>query len=144
RVLEWAFEASAGGQPLPPPGFLADVGHLAFGPDPRSRTEKLADQLPGFPAGLLRSYEDHVLGKFLADATFERAADALRNYRGRDQARGLTFFLQRYQERADFGGVQLSPGVIKGLIDSPAEPVLAQGWESLSQHGPLPLLVQLY
>ena len=30
-VLEWALEIASAGQDLPPLGFLADFGHLAFG-----------------------------------------------------------------------------------------------------------------
>ena len=34
-------------------------------------------EIPGLPAGLARTYEDHVLGKFYADGSFSRTADAL-------------------------------------------------------------------
>ena len=50
---------------------------------------------------LVRTYEDHVLGKIYADWTFSRASDALRHYaKGRDQARGLAYFLNQFRERA--------------------------------------------
>ena len=45
--------------------------------------------LPGLPQGLIRTYEDYVLGKVYSDWTFARASDAVRRYQGRDRARGL-------------------------------------------------------
>ena len=91
---------------------------------------------PGLPINLVRTYEDHVLGKFYADWSFGRAADALRRYEGRDRARGLAFVLDRFRERSGFAGVHFSPGVLKGLLDAPPEEVLRQGWESLRRTAP--------
>src|SRR5262249_9571710 len=103
---------------------------------------------PGLPPGLTRTYEDYVLGKLYADWTFARAGDALRRYQGenqeRDQARGLAFLLNQFRLRADFAGVELSPGVIKALMESSPQEVLALGWESLSHEGLHPLLEELY
>ena len=74
--LEWALEIASSGDPLPPVGFVADVGMAAFGMDrgeKRARAE--ATNLPGLPPILARTYDDHVLGKIYADWTFERACD---------------------------------------------------------------------
>ena len=30
-VIEWAREIASAGEPLPPPGVIGDLGHLAFG-----------------------------------------------------------------------------------------------------------------
>ncbi len=144
RVLEWALEIASAGQPLPPVGFVADLGHSAFGLDQGARRGAREPKGPGLPPALARSYEDHVLGKAYADATFERAADALRRYQGRDRARGLAFVISQFRERAGFGGVHLSPGVIKTLQRESPERVLAEGEESLTRDGPLPLLLDLY
>jgi hypothetical protein len=100
--------------------------------------------VPGFPHGLLRSYEDYVLGKVLADPACDRAADALRRYEGRDQARGLAFVLSRFKERAGLGGVVLNPAALRALArQSPAQ-VLQEGWHSCLRDGPLPALVYCY
>src|SRR5262245_19672955 len=93
-ALRWALEVASAGQPLPPVGFLGDLGHLALGQDQGMRAAR--DALVGLgntnlPAGLIRTYEDHVLGKLLADWQFERAGDALRRYQGRDQDLGVAF-----------------------------------------------------
>jgi hypothetical protein len=141
-ALEWSLEIAAGGWPLPPLGFVADIGHLAQGQDIRPSRDSAASS--AFPAGLGRTYEDHVLGKLYADFHFDRAADALRGYQGRDRARGLAFVVNQMRERWGFPGVHLSPGVIKGLGEMAAEEALARGWESLSRDGLLPLLPELY
>src|SRR5947209_5271947 len=134
-VLDWALEAAGQGLPLPPLGFLADLGHTAFRLDLESRPGREAALVEGLPHPLLRAYEDYVLGKVFGDWTFERAGDALRRYQGRDRARGLAFVLDRFRERAGFGGVQLSPAVIKALAADPPEQVLAEGRESLARDG---------
>jgi hypothetical protein len=147
-VLRWALEVAAAGQPLPPVGFIADLGHAAIGVDWEAKSGREAVHIPGLPPGFTRTYEDHVLGKLYADWTFARAGDALRSYQGehqeRDQARGLAFLLNQFRARADFAGVGLSPGVIKALLEAPPQEVLQEGWDSLSREGLHPLLQELY
>jgi hypothetical protein len=144
-ILSWAKEAAAGGQPLPPIGFIADLGHVALGEDWESRSGRESVNVPNLPINVVRTYEDHVLGKIYADWTFARASDALRHYpKGRDQARGLAYFLEQFRERARFDGVELSLGVINTLLEVPPEELLTEGWESLRQEGPHPLLPELY
>ena len=133
-ALDWALQAASGGQPLPPLGFLADLGHAAFGLDGAARPAP-AVAAPALPINLVRTYEDHVLGKLYADWSFGRAADALRRYEGRDRARGLAFVFDRFRERSGFAGVHFSPGVLKGLMELTPEEALRQGWESLRQDG---------
>jgi len=144
EALEWAMEIVSNGQPLPPIGFVADLGHVAFGMDWEGRDSRNAVAVPGLPINLVRTYEDQVLGKIYADWTFSRASDALRRYQGRDRAKGLAFLIDQFRERAHFPGVELAPGVIKHALESPPEEVLNQGWESLRQDGVQPLLQDLY
>lgn len=134
-VLHWALEIVAAGQDLPPIGFLADLGHVALGERANEPEAIPSLTLPARWTGLLRTYEDHVLGKVYADWTFSRASDALRRYKGRDQARGLAFVHKRFAERSGFQGVRLSPGVLKSLLEAPPDEVHSQGWESLSRDG---------
>lgn len=142
--LRWALEAASAGQPLPPIGFIADLGHLALGQDQGPRPVRDLLDGVGLPAGLARTYEDHVLGKLYADWHFERASDAVRRYQGRDQDRGLAFVLNQFRERSGFPGVWLSPAVIRGLRETPPEEVLNRGWETLTRDGLMPLLAELY
>ncbi len=132
-VLQWALEIVSAGHDLPPIGFLADLGHVALGQDRGAPSN--CEVPPLLPINLLRTYEDHVLGKFYADWTFSRASDALRRYKGRDQARGLAFVFKQFAERSGFQGVRLSPGVLKSLLEVPPEGVHSQGWESLESDG---------
>jgi hypothetical protein len=143
-ALEWALEVASSGQPLPPVGFVADLGNAAFGADWENRPGQEVLAAPFLPINLVRTYEDHVLGKLYADWTFGRAGDALRRYQGRDQARGLAFLLGQFRERAGFPGVEMSPGVIKAALEVPPGEVLNQGWESLRQDGAELLLTGLY
>lgn len=135
EALEWALEIVSGGQELPPLGFLADVGHIAFGQDHEAPSDRDALAVPSLPITLLRTYEDHVLGKLYADWTFGRAGDALRRYKGRDRARGLAFLLRQFAGRSGFHGVRLSPGVIKSILEISPEEAHTQGFESLARDG---------
>lgn len=142
-ALEWALEIFSAGNPLPPIGFVADLGNVVYGLDRGGQTKEHVE-VPGWPHTLARSYEDHVLGKIYADWTFERATDALRRYTGRDQAKGLAYVVKQIRERAKLGGVELPPAVLRTMIALPGEELLAEGYELLSRDGPLPLLLSQY
>src|SRR5207248_3124562 len=117
-ALEWAMEVASGGHPLPPVGFVADVGDIALGAGEEHRPNDPL-HVPGWPPTLARTYEDHVLGKLYADWTFERACDALRDpmkYQGKDRVKGLAYVLNQIRDRAGTGGVLLPPAVIRGLL----------------------------
>lgn len=143
RALEWAMEIASEGDPLPPIGFVADVGHVALGVDAEQRTRE-AQPVPGWPPALGRSYEDHVLGKLYADWTFERAGDALRKYKEKDRVRGLAFLVRQVCERGKIGGVLLPPAVIRSLQTTNPDEVIQNGYDGLVRDGPSPLLVQMY
>jgi hypothetical protein len=140
-ILSWALALAADGLPIPPVGILADLGHAAFADD-RSARPNVA--VPGWPAGLARAYEDHVLGKVFADWSFERAADALRPYPPNLQPRGLAFVALRIAERLGTGGVVLPPANVRSLSSAEPDAVLGEGFESLTRDGPMPLLVNQY
>src|SRR5262245_21629543 len=142
ETLEWALELAGCGEPLPPVGFVADVGHIVFQPEILLGRETA--HVPGWPEGLARTYEDYVLGKFLADRGIERASDALRQYHGRDRGRGLACLLAQLRQRAGLDGVHLNPAVIKALRERPPDDVLAEGWQAIADQGPLPILTNHY
>src|SRR5262245_1767123 len=145
EVLLWAKEAASGGQPLPPIGFIGDLGHVALGEEWELRSSKEPLTVPNLPVNLVRTYEDHVLGKIYSDWTFGRGSDALRRYtRGREQARGFAYFFGQFRERARYDGLEISMGVLNTLIDTPPDELLTEGWESLRQEGPHELLPELY
>src|SRR5437868_9553321 len=74
-ALEWALELLAQGRPLPPVGFVADVGHVALGADWESSVGRPRQSPPGVPSYLLPTYEDHVLGKIYGDWSFTTAGE---------------------------------------------------------------------
>jgi len=147
NALEWSMEIASSGHPLPPVGFVADLGNVAFGIDADQRMKEL-QPVPGWPPALGRSYEDHVLGKFYADWTFERASDAVRKYKdtdkSKDRVRGLAYIVNQIRERAALPGVMLPPAVIRGLITTNPDEVLSTGWEGLMRDGPSPMIVEMY
>lgn len=130
-VLRWCMEVTSAGHPLPPPGFAADCGHLAFGAQSEADAERI--HVPGVSPGLVREYEDYVLGKLYADSSFERGSDALAHYGSpRDRAKGLAYLLAQLSEQTGFGGVVFSPGVVRELERAEPADVLAEGWQSLT------------
>jgi hypothetical protein len=143
QALAWSLEVASAGWPLPPVGFVADVGHVALVEghlDVRPRP----DTVPGLAAGLAREYDDYVLGRLYADPTFQRAADSLLRYQGRERSRALAFLLRQLCQRAGVPGAILSPALLKRLLDGDLEESLAEGWDSLRVEGPLPMLVPQY
>jgi hypothetical protein len=147
-ALEWAMEVASGDQPLPPVGFVADVGHVLLDTDAEQQRTKECPFIPEWSKKIAERYDDYVLGKLYADWTFERASDALRRYKGRDQkkdqVKGIAYIVSRIRDRAGCGGVFLPPAVIRGLLQMNPEEVLALGWERLATEGPMPELRQLY
>jgi hypothetical protein len=142
-ALEWALEVASRGDPLPPVGFVADLGNLVFGTD--ARPDKTTPvPVPGWPAYLPREYEDYVLGKVYADGSFERAADAARGFKGRDRVRGLAYLVGQLRDRADLPGVLLSPAAVRNLMAEPAEGVLSRAWDEMTRDGPTPRLAPMY
>jgi hypothetical protein len=142
-ALKWAMEIASAGHPLPPVGFVADVGNVAFGVDADQRMKE-ALPVAGWPPALGRSYEDHVLGKLYADWSFERAGDALRKYKAQEQIRGLAYLVNQIRERAGIPGVLLPPAVIRSLLTTNPDEVLQNGLDGLVRDGPLPLLQEMY
>lgn len=144
QILEWMLEIAASGQPLLPSGVVADFGHAAFGVNRESRAANEFRTIPGLPATLMRTYEDHLLGKLYADWSFERASDALRRFAGRDRAIGLAYTIRQFRDRGNFGGVEMSPGIIRTLLEGQPDDLLRRGWDSLSSPGPMALLIETY
>lgn len=142
-ILGWCQEIVAADLPLPAPGFVADLGHIAFQTDLAPRQAVRPVQVVGLPPGLLPAYEDRVLGKLYGDYTFERAADALRLYQGRDRARGLAYITEQIRRRAGFEALQLNPSVFRHLLQDSASRLLNEAWDSLNA-GVMPELLEMY
>jgi hypothetical protein len=142
-ALEWALEIASGGEPLPPVGLVADIGVEIF--DMARGQPRAQAASAGLPPTLARNYEDHVLGKIYGDWSFERAKDALKLYAlGRERIRGLAFLMNQLRQRMQIDGVELSPAVIRSLLDGDPQETLRRGRESLQNDGLMPLLEQCY
>ena len=136
-------ELAEGGEPIPPIGFVADVGCLVAGARRDPFVRNVVD-VPGWPAGLAERYDDFVLGKLDTDPSAVRASEALARYKGRDHDRGLVFVIDQFRRRAGFDGILLNPAVIKSALNTPPDDLLAAGWASFAAGGLLPLLPALY
>ena len=144
RVLEWAMEVASDGHPLPPIGFVADVGHIALALD-REHRMKEPIHVPGWPPGLGRAYEDYVVGKLDADWTFERAGEALRDFKeDESRAKGVAYIVNQMRDRLKLRGVLLPFAVVRSLTTANPAEVLNTAWEQLLRDGPPPLLVEFY
>ena len=144
-ALEWGLEIVAAGEPMPPLGFVADVGYLIFGVDESTSQRREPVDIPDWPAAEFAIYDDHVLGKLYADSSFDRATEAVARYGSRrDRVKALAYVINQLRQRAGLGGWNFSPGVIKGLQQGETDKFLAEGWESLTTDGPHPLLRESY
>jgi hypothetical protein len=110
--LRLAMEVTSDGSPLPPLGLVMDIGLIATSLG-NERTK--LEEIPGFEAGLVRKYEDYVLGKMYADMSFERATDAIARYSDRDHDRAIAYTVNQICKRCGVAGALLSPAVIKSL-----------------------------
>lgn len=131
-VLRWAFEIAAEGDPLPPVGFVSDVGHVALG-SIRELEQSPVNTTRIFEVPVRRRYEDYVIGKLYADMSFERGSDALMRYQGRDRDRCVAFLINELRGRAGFGGMILSPAVIKSLLAQKTDSLMVAAWEAAEQ-----------
>ncbi|MSU77350.1 MAG: hypothetical protein EXS16_04550 [Gemmataceae bacterium] len=138
-VCDWALALAAEGEPVPPLGFVADIGHAVFRAATSLHAETL--EIAGWPATLTRAYADTVLGRLLADSMFERAGDALRTYTSADRARGLAFLIAQLRNRVGIPGGQCSPSLLKTLRDADGDELLAEAIESFHRVGPMPMLL---
>lgn len=123
---------------VPPTGFIADVIRLVMNERsaPGTRTPVVNDLSPE----KVRAYEDYVLGKLYADATFERASVAASRYPADDRIKAIAWMIARICERTGFSGVLLSPAVARNLQGLSPEELVTQGAQSLQAQGLMPLL----
>jgi len=136
-ALRWLLELANADDVIPPACFVADVGRLINAKDGSFTRQRVANALP---ADLTRAYEDYVLGKLYADATFERGSASVCRYTAKDQARGTAWLVSRFRDRADIPGIRSSPNVIRAMAKTPVEELQTETAE-LMQEGLDPLLL---
>ena len=115
---------------------LALGGHDAAPPIP-------ARELTSVEPGLVRRYEDYVLGKLYADLAFERGSDALARYGEEDRPRGVAYLAERMLARVGLGGTIVNPAAIRTLREVPPAEVLEEAWQLLAAGLPAEVAGQL-
>lgn len=140
NTLRWLLCLSSEGHAVPPSGFFADVGYLVLGTQEESLASSV--ELPDVEAGLLRRYEDYVLGKLYADLSFERGADAVLRSPAEDRDRAIAWLMHRVLARTGFAGAMINPAAVRALQQLPPEELLSTGWQQLAAEGPPPELAQ--
>ncbi|MEZ6127011.1 MAG: hypothetical protein R3C49_28165 [Planctomycetaceae bacterium] len=142
EALNWTMELASADEPLLPPGVVADIARLIFGTAAPARDDVESDR--SLSPDLARAYEDYVLGKLYADASFERGGAAVCRYEGRDRHRALAWLVARFRERAGIEGVVLSPGVVRSLQALPSEQLLSETSQAFAPSGLLPEIPDEY
>lgn len=127
--LAWSLHLASEGHAFPPLGFVADVGALALGGQHSVAPKQ--HELPGVDPGLLRRYEDYVLGKLYADLSFERAVDALQRYPAAQRTAGVAYLIERICVRTEFAGVLINPAAIRKLQETAPAEVLREAWQQI-------------
>ena len=135
----------AGGQPLPPVGVVADLGHAAFGADRDARAPREPVVIPGLPPALMRTYEDHVLGKVYADWSFERASRCLAPVPGPRPGPRAGVRGQAVPRSGRVWRASSCPPASSGHCSRPSRTTCsAAGGSRWPPDGPVPLLIDLY
>ncbi|MCA9667965.1 MAG: hypothetical protein KC503_20345 [Myxococcales bacterium] len=111
---------------LPPAGVVADIGALLSG-SPLDATAALPVQAPRLDAAL-RGYEDHVLGRLVADRRFEAVADALARLPDDRRPLGVALVVEHLLERLGHPALlSVNPGVARRMLSRPGEELLERG-----------------
>lgn len=121
-VTDVVRELAASGDPILPPGVIADVCSIVLGDSPTSSRPGI-DRPPKspLPATSIRKYDDHVLGRLHVDPAFERGGAAACRFQGEDRIRALAFLLRQLRLQVGAPGVRISPGVLRGLASESRE-----------------------
>ena len=142
RPLACVLGLAATDSAVPPAGFVADVIKLVLS-ERLSASQKTIVQNDLSPQKV-RAYEDYVLGKLCADASFERASIAICRYDESERLKAIAWMIARLCERIEYDGITVSPGVARNLQGIAPEEVVIQGGESLRTDGLMPMLEAAY
>lgn len=121
QLVGIVFHLAADDQPVPLPALIADVASSLLTGESRLP--------PGSDRPEIRAYDDFVLAKLGMDRLLERAGEAIQNLPIDDRPRGIAYLLKEIRGRLDLPAVELSPGVVRGLLDRSAEELAAWAGE---------------
>jgi hypothetical protein len=118
RAVPWLLAAMASQSWLPPFGFYVDVGLLLEGsPLDFSACYPVSD---GALRGVMRRYEDHVLGRLVADRRFEALRDAYAKLDEARQAAAVAVVVEHLLEGFKFeGGIAINAAAARRYLGRP-------------------------
>ena len=130
RVSPWLVGVLSDFGALPPPGALADIGHLLTGSPMRAMVP-----VPPVDPELTRvmhAYEDHVLGRLDADPRLDAIGDAIARMPEEKRDRAVPLFVAHLARRLGHrAAVALSPGTIRQMTNLTAEELVTLGHSAL-------------
>ncbi|HEY7372968.1 MAG TPA: hypothetical protein VIF57_12465 [Polyangia bacterium] len=123
---------------LPPPGVIADLGHLLTS---SSRWRSPVDEAPYFGDERLQkalgAYQDHVLDRLLADPRLDEAADAVARLPVAARPAAVARLAAALIERTGLRGTVVSPAVARGLTARRGDELVSAGRTALHEDGAL-------
>lgn len=136
RTTRWLTGMLSDFGALPPPGVLADIGHLLTGASMRA-----LQPMPVVASDLTRvvhAYEDHVLGRLDADPRMDAIIDAVAPMDEDRRDRAIALFVAHLARRLGYrAAVAISPGAIRDIDRLTNDEFLATGQTALAPDTPV-------
>lgn len=131
RVAPWLSGVLSNAGGLPPPGALADIGHLMTGMPIRA-LQPIPDALPEL-ARAIHAYEDHVLGRLDADPRLDSIVDTVARMPPTKRDRAVALFtIQLTKRLGQATAVAISSGVVRHVTEMATDELIAIGLSSLT------------
>jgi hypothetical protein len=138
---EWLVRAVDELAALPPPGVIADLGHLLITGSRWQRNDEQKDA-PLFGDARLRqalaAYQDHVLDRLLADPQLDEAADAVARLPVPVRPAAVARLAAALVERTGLRGTVVSPAAARGLAARRGDELVSAGRAALHEDSALP------
>lgn len=115
-ALTWCDAVLAAGSPLPPAGFVADLGCTVLAGDVELSPQVCAIDSAVWPAAQRRCYDDYVVAKLYADPAFAKAVTAISGYTDDEKPRALAYLTGALQNCIGFGGMILPRQAVRELL----------------------------
>ena len=133
---EWLMRAVEELAALPPPGVIADLGHLLMASS-RWRVEDAPHFGDARLQAALAAYQDHVLDRLLADPRLDEAADAVARLPVPTRPAAVARLAAALIERTGLRGTVVSPAAARGLTARRGDELVSAGRTALHEDGAL-------
>jgi hypothetical protein len=134
---EWLIRAVGELAALPPPGVIADLGHLLTA-SARWQREEAPHLGDARLRQALAAYQDHVLDRLLADPRLDEAADAVARLPAPARPAAVARLAAALIERTGLRGTVVSPAAARGLTARRGDDLVSAGRAALHEDGALP------